>query len=60
MFGGDCFMVDDKMCVGTYKRGMKMCVEPKETAVLVKHKGAGQMIHGGKPMKGFLFVKPEG
>jgi len=53
-------MVDDKMCVGTYKRGMKMCVEPKETAVLVKHKGAGQMIHGGKPMKGFLFVKPEG
>ncbi|MCB9347510.1 MAG: hypothetical protein H6573_08325 [Lewinellaceae bacterium] len=30
MFGGDCFMVDDKMCFGTYKGGIMARVAPEE------------------------------
>ncbi len=60
MFGGDCFMVDDKMCFGTYKGGLMARVEPDETDELTKRIGAEQMIHGGRPMKGYLFIESEG
>lgn len=60
MFGGDCFMVDDKMLAGTYKGGMMARIDPVEAEVLVNRKGASQMIHGGKAMLGYLFLEPEG
>ncbi|MCB9251053.1 MAG: TfoX/Sxy family protein [Flavobacteriales bacterium] len=60
MFGGNCFMVDDKMCFGTYKGGLMVRIHPDETDELIKVNGAGEMIHGGRPMKGYLFVQPEG
>lgn len=60
MFGGNCFMVDDKMCFGTYKGGLMLRIDPDETDELIKREGAGQMIHGGRPMNGYLFVEPEG
>lgn len=60
MFGGDCFMVDEKMCFGTYKGGIMVRIEPEETKELLKRKGAEKMIHGGRPMNGYLFIEPEG
>ncbi len=60
MFGGDCFMVDDKMCFGTYKGGLMVRIDPDESMSLVNRKATTQMIHGGKPMVGYLFVEPEG
>jgi hypothetical protein len=60
MFGGNCFIVADKMLIGTYKGGIMARVEPDDTAKLLKRKGAGQMIHGGREMKGYLFIDAEG
>lgn len=60
MFGGDCFMVDDKMCFGTYQGGLMARVAPEEAEELAKRQGAAPMIHGGRPMTGYLFIEPEG
>lgn len=60
MFGGSCFMVDDKMCFGTYKGGLMVRISPAEEEELVKRKGADRMIHGGRPMNGYIFIPPEG
>ena len=60
MFGGDCFMVDDKMLIGTYKGGIMARIEPEEAEELTKRPGANQMIHGGRPMTGYLFIEDEG
>jgi len=60
MFGGLCFMVDDKMLMGTYKGGVMARVDPAEADSLIERSGASQMIHGGKPMVGYLFIEPEG
>ena len=60
MFGGDCFMVDDKMCFGTYKGGIMARIDPKYVDALIQRDGAEQMINGGRPMKGYLFISPDG
>jgi hypothetical protein len=60
MFGGTCFMVDDKMCFGTFQGGMMVRVDPEEIDDLIKRDATEQMINGGRPMKGFLLVSPEG
>ena len=60
MFGGNCFMVDDKMCFGTYKGGLMARVDTEMVEQLIKREGAEQMIHGGRPMRGYLFIQPEG
>ena len=60
MFGGDCFMLDDKMLIGTYKGGIMARVDPAENETLLNRHGASQMIHGGKPMVGYVFLEPEG
>ncbi len=60
MFGGNCFMVDDKMCFGTYKGGLMVRIEPDEADVLTQRLGASQMIHGGRKMTGYLRIEPEG
>jgi TfoX/Sxy family transcriptional regulator of competence genes len=59
MFGGDCFMVDDKMLIGTYKGGVMARIDPDDTDALLKRAGATQMIHGGRPMTGYLFLENE-
>lgn len=53
-------MVDDKMCFGTYKGGLMARVAPEEVAQLTKMQGAEPMIHGGRPMTGYIFLEPEG
>lgn len=60
MFGGDCFMVDDKMLAGTYKGGIMARVDPAETETLTNRTGVEAMVHGGKSMPGFLMIDPVG
>jgi TfoX/Sxy family transcriptional regulator of competence genes len=60
MFGGYCFMVDDKMCFGTYKGGIMARIDPEEEDDLTNKPGTEPMIHGGRPMRGYLFVKADG
>ena len=60
MFGGDCFMVDDKMLMGTYKGGIMARVDPAEEDTLTRRPGAAAMIHGGRAMPGFLMIEPVG
>ncbi|MGI9550151.1 MAG: TfoX/Sxy family protein [Aurantibacter sp.] len=60
MFGGDCFMVDDKMCFGTYKGGLMARVNPEEVEALSNRARAEPMIHGGRPMTGYMFIEAEG
>ena len=35
-------------------------VHPEEIGELTKRQGAEQMIHGGRPMTGYLFIEPDG
>lgn len=58
MFGGMCFMIDDKMCFGTYQGGLMARVGPDAIEELIKIEGAEQMIHGARPMKGYAIVEP--
>lgn len=60
MFGGECFMVDDKMCFGTYKGGLMARVGPEGAKTFVDRAGAEQMIHGERPMTGYLFIESNG
>lgn len=58
MFGGLCFMVDDKMLIGTYKGGIMARIDPAEAEALTERPGVSQMIHGDRPMVGYLMLEP--
>lgn len=59
MMGGIGFMVDNKLCVGIFKNELMARVNPEDVAELLKNDGARQMIHGGRPMKGYLSIAHE-
>ncbi len=56
MFGGLCFMVNDKMCVGVESERLMLRVHPSLTDELLEKEGCQPMNFTGKTMKGFLFV----
>ena len=58
MFGGVCFMVEDKMCFGTYKQALIMRIDPDRKDFLLKKKGASLMKMGERTMSGFIEVLP--
>ena len=61
MFGGIAFMIDEKMCVGVDKDDIIIRCAPEETDELLSKKGARVFdLSGGRPMKGWLLVGPEG
>ncbi len=60
MFGGLCYMVDDKMCVGIVNNKLMARVDPDEYEGLLALKGAGPMDFTKRPMKGFIYVSQEG
>ena len=60
MFAGMCFMVDDKMCVCVRDDVMMCRVGPEKFNDAVERNGAKPMMHGGRLMKGFVFVSAEG
>lgn len=60
MFGGICFLVDDKMCVGVVKETLMLRIDPEEAEKIKQIDGVRDMDFTNRPMKGFLYVDPEG
>ena len=60
MMGGLCFMVDGKMCVGVEKSRLMARIDPVAYEDALGKKGCVPMDFTGRPMRGFVFVNPEG
>ena len=60
MMGGLTFMINNKMCVGILKDDLMARIDPDVYDSVLKRKGCREMDFTGKPMKGFVFVSPEG
>jgi len=60
MFGGVCFMVNDKMCVGVNGDEMMCRIDPDAAEVALERNYARPMDFTGKPMKGYVFVHEDG
>jgi TfoX/Sxy family transcriptional regulator of competence genes len=56
MFGGLCFMVNDKMCVGVEKERLMVRLNPEKFDEVMEKEGCAPMDFTGKVMKGFVFV----
>jgi TfoX/Sxy family transcriptional regulator of competence genes len=56
MFGGLCFMVNDKMCVGVEKERLMVRLNPAVYDKAMQRPGAQPMDFTGRVMKGFVFV----
>lgn len=56
MFGGLCFMVNDKMCVGVEKNRLMLRLDPVKYDEVIEKDGCKPMDFTGKVMKGFVFV----
>lgn len=60
MMGGLCFMVDGKMCVGIDRARLMARIDPDVYEAALTRRGCAPMDFTGKPMRGFVFVAPEG
>lgn len=56
MFGGLCFMVNDKMCVGVEKERLMVRFDPAKNDEVMEMEGVRPMDFTGKVMKGYAFV----
>lgn len=60
MMGGLCFMVESKMCVGVEKNRLMARIGSDAYDEALSRKGCRPMDFTGRPMRGFVFVEPEG
>ena len=60
MFGGVCFMLNGKMCIGVTDNEMMCRIGPDIYEEALEKKGCREMIFTGKPMKGYVYVSEEG
>ena len=56
MFGGLCFMVNDRMCVGIESERMMVRLDPAVYEEALEKEGCTPMDFTGKVMKGYVFV----
>jgi TfoX/Sxy family transcriptional regulator of competence genes len=56
MFGGLCFMVNEKMCVGVESERLMVRLDPALQEEVLEKEGCKPMDFTGKVMKGFVFV----
>ena len=56
MFGGLCFMVNDKMCVGVEKERLMLRLDPARYDEVIEKEGCKPMDFTGRIMKGYVFV----
>lgn len=59
MFGGLCFMVNDKMCIGVESERLMVRIDPLLFDEVIEKEGCNPMDFTGKVMKGFVFVDEE-
>ena len=60
MFGGLCFMVSGHMCCGIVDDKLMARVGPDNYENCLSKKHARKMDFTGKPMKGLVYVEPDG
>ncbi len=60
MFGGICFLVNDKMCVGIINNDLMVRIDPLDQDIYLQEKGCRMMDFTKRPMKGYLYVSPDG
>jgi len=60
MMGGICFLVNAKMCAGVIKNNLMARIDPDIYDDVMKRPGCREMDFTKRPMKGFVFVEPEG
>jgi TfoX/Sxy family transcriptional regulator of competence genes len=60
MMGGLTFMVNGKMCVGIANDDLMARIDAAEYDKALERKGCREMDFTGRPMKGFVFIGPEG
>ena len=56
MFGGLCFMVNDKMCLGVEKERLMVRLDPAKFDEVMEKEGCRPMDFTGRIMKGYVFV----
>lgn len=59
MFGGLCFMVENKMCIGVVKEELMARIGPDRYEEALTKNGCSEMNFTGRPMKGYVFLKDE-
>jgi TfoX/Sxy family transcriptional regulator of competence genes len=59
MFGGLCFMVNDKMCVGVEKERLMVRIDPLIYDEVMEQQDCMPMDFTGRVMKGYVFVDIE-
>lgn len=59
MFGGLCFMVNDKMCIGVEKERLMVRLDPAVYEDVMEKEGCTPMDFTGKVMKGYVFVSAD-
>lgn len=59
MFGGLCFMVNGKMCVGVEKERLMIRLDPAVYEEVLTKEGCMPMDFTGRIMKGYVFVDAE-
>lgn len=59
MFGGVCYMLNGKMCVGVSKDEMMCRIDPDIYEELLEKNGCKEMVFTGRPMKGYVFISEE-
>jgi TfoX/Sxy family transcriptional regulator of competence genes len=60
MFGGLCFMVGGSMCCGLTKTDFMVRVGPAQYENALSQPHARPMDFTGRPLKGMVYVSPEG
>jgi len=60
MFGGLCFLISGHMCCGIVEDKLMARVGPQNYDELLKKDHTRVMDFTGKPMKGMIYVEPEG
>ncbi len=60
MFGGLCFLVNGNMCCGIEREKLMVRVGPEHYAAALMKPHARPMDFTGRPLRGFVFVMPQG
>lgn len=60
MFGGTCFMVNGKMCIGVMKDEMMCRIDPDTMEEALNKPHCRPMTFTGRPMKAYVLVSEEG
>ena len=60
MFGGTCFMLNDKMCIGVVGDELMCRIGPEAYDAALERPGCREMIFTGRPMNGYVFVSEPG